>query len=75
MDCKSNLNFGQLSPQALYIYFSKPSDQNLSIIDMLLVSTNPSDFHICSCGVVAVESFDDAGEFLATEVRLGSCRS
>ncbi|XP_052595887.1 myosin-15 [Peromyscus californicus insignis] len=54
------------------VHFSKPSDQNLSIIDMLLVSTNPSDFHICSCGVVAVESLDDAEEFLATEVRLGT---
>ncbi|KAL1788707.1 myosin-15 [Sigmodon hispidus] len=38
--------------------------------DMLLVSMNPSDFHFCSGGVVAVESINDAEEFLATEKAL-----
>lgn len=39
---------------------------------MLLVSGNPSDFPFCSHGVVAVDSRDDAGELLATDVRLVS---
>lgn len=39
---------------------------------MLLVSENPSDFHFCSHGVVAVGSSDDAEELLVTNVRLVS---
>lgn len=37
---------------------------------MLLVSENPYDFPFCSHGVVAVDSLDDAEEFLVTDVRL-----
>ncbi|KFO30783.1 Myosin-15 [Fukomys damarensis] len=36
---------------------------------MLLLSANPCDFHICLCGVVAVESLDNAEERLAAEKR------
>ncbi|EPY72699.1 hypothetical protein CB1_099059001 [Camelus ferus] len=36
-------------------------------IYMLLVSENPSDFHFCSHGVIAVESLDDAEELLVTD--------
>ena len=42
---------------------------------MCLVSENPSDFHFCSHGTVAVESLDDAEELLATDVRLVSYQS
>uniref|UniRef100_H0V075 Myosin heavy chain 15 n=1 Tax=Cavia porcellus TaxID=10141 RepID=H0V075_CAVPO len=35
--------------------------------DLILVSANPCEFCVCSCGAVAVDSMDDAEELLATE--------
>lgn len=49
--------------------------EGFPIADMLLVSEEPSDFPFCSQGVVAVDSWDDAEELLATDVRLGSYQS
>lgn len=38
--------------------------------DMLLVSTNPYDYHFCSQGVTTVENLDDGEELQATDVRI-----
>lgn len=38
--------------------------------DMLLVSTNPYDYHFCSQGVVTVDNLDDGEELMATDVSL-----
>lgn len=42
---------------------------NLFVADMLLVSSNPYDYHFCSQGVTTVESMDDGQELMATDVR------
>ncbi|XP_029795109.1 myosin-15 [Suricata suricatta] len=60
------------------VIFQQPGERNYHIVyqilsgkkelhDMLLVSENPSDFPFCSHGVVAVDSWDDAEELLATD--------
>jgi len=36
--------------------------------DMLLVSSNPFDYHFCSQGVTTVDHMDDGDELLATDV-------
>lgn len=36
---------------------------------MLLVSSNPYDYHFCSQGVTTVENMDDGQELMATDVR------
>lgn len=36
---------------------------------MLLVSSNPYDYHFCSQGVTIVENLDDGQELMATDVR------
>ncbi|OBS57070.1 hypothetical protein A6R68_11805, partial [Neotoma lepida] len=63
---KSRVVYQQPEERNYHIFYQILSGKQ-ELQDMLLVSTNPSDFHICSCGVVAVESLDDAEEFLATE--------
>lgn len=35
---------------------------------MLLVSSNPFDYHFCSQGVITVDRMDDGDELLATDV-------
>lgn len=35
---------------------------------MLLVSSNPFDYHFCSQGVITVDHMDDGEELLATDV-------
>lgn len=35
---------------------------------MLLVSSNPFDYHFCSQGVTTVDHMDDGDELLATDV-------
>lgn len=46
-----------------------PRHRLLSVADMLLVSSNPYDYHFCSQGVTTVESMDDGQELMATDVR------
>lgn len=41
---------------------------SLWISDMLLVSSNPYDYHFCSQGVTTVENMDDGQELMATDV-------
>ncbi|KAM5332431.1 LOW QUALITY PROTEIN: myosin-15 [Glossophaga mutica] len=61
-----------------WVIFQQPGERNYHIFyqilsgkkelrDMVLVSENPSDFHICCHGVVAVESSDDAEQLLAAD--------
>ncbi|XP_028611419.1 myosin-15 [Grammomys surdaster] len=63
---KSRVVYQQPGERNYHIFYQILSGKQ-ELQNMLLVSTNPSDFHVCSCGVVAVENQDDAKEFLATE--------
>ncbi len=44
----------------------------LWISDMLLVTSNPYDYHVCSQGVTTVENMDDGQELIATNVSFKS---
>ena len=39
------------------------------VADMLLVTTNPYDYHVCSQGDTKVESINDGEELQLTDVR------
>ncbi|XP_057552632.1 myosin-15 [Hippopotamus amphibius kiboko] len=63
---KSRVIFQQPGERNYHIFYQILSGKK-ELLDMLLVSENPSDFHFCSHGAVAVESSDDAEELLATD--------
>ncbi|XP_016043186.2 LOW QUALITY PROTEIN: myosin-15 [Erinaceus europaeus] len=63
---KSRVIFQQPGERNYHIFYQILSGKR-ELHDMLLVSENPSDFHFCSHGVVAVESLDDAENLLATD--------
>ncbi|KAJ1071243.1 hypothetical protein K5549_021025, partial [Capra hircus] len=63
---KSRVIFQQPGERNYHIFYQILSGKK-ELRDMCLVSENPSDFHFCSHGTVAVESLDDAEELLATD--------
>ncbi|CAK7310831.1 MYH15 [Vulpes lagopus] len=65
---KSRVIFQQPGERNYHIFYQILSGKKeLHETDMLLVSEDPSDFHFCSQGVIAVDSWDDAEELLATD--------
>nr|XP_025122182.1 myosin-15-like [Bubalus bubalis] len=63
---KSRVIFQQPGERNYHIFYQILSGKK-ELRDVCLVSENPSDFHFCSHGTVAVESSDDAEELLATD--------
>ncbi|XP_060990295.1 myosin-15 [Dama dama] len=63
---KSRVIFQQPGERNYHIFYQILSGKK-ELRDVCLVSENPSDFHFCSHGAVAVESSDDAEELLATD--------
>ncbi|XP_063071612.1 myosin, heavy chain 7B, cardiac muscle, beta a isoform X1 [Engraulis encrasicolus] len=64
---KSRVIFQQPGERSYHIYYQIMSQKKPELIDMLLVSSNPYDYHFCSQGVTTVESMDDCVELMATD--------
>uniref|UniRef100_A0A3P8ZJ37 Myosin-7B n=1 Tax=Esox lucius TaxID=8010 RepID=A0A3P8ZJ37_ESOLU len=64
---KSRVIFQQPGERSYHIYYQIMSQKKPELLDMLLVSTNPYDYHFCSQGVTIVESMDDGEELMATD--------
>ncbi|XP_075904082.1 myosin, heavy chain 7B, cardiac muscle, beta a isoform X2 [Nelusetta ayraudi] len=64
---KSRVIFQQPGERSYHIYYQIMSQKKPELLDMLLVSSNPYDYHFCSQGVTTVESLDDAQELMATD--------
>lgn len=53
----------------LHDWIQHTSSSGNFLSDMLLVSSNPYDYHFCSQGVTTVENLDDGQELMGTDVR------
>ncbi|XP_057175658.1 myosin-6 isoform X2 [Triplophysa rosa] len=64
---KSRVIFQQGGERSYHIYYQILSHKKPELQDMLLVSSNPFDYHFCSQGVTTVDHMDDGDELLATD--------
>ncbi|XP_062251988.1 myosin, heavy chain 7B, cardiac muscle, beta a isoform X1 [Platichthys flesus] len=66
---KSRVIFQQPGERSYHIYYQIMSQKKPELLDMLLVTSNPYDYHVCSQGCTTVENLDDGQELMATDVR------
>ncbi|XP_074745685.1 myosin heavy chain, skeletal muscle, adult-like [Strix uralensis] len=64
---KSRVTFQLKAERSYHIFYQITSNKKPELIDMLLISTNPFDFHYVSQGEVTVPSIDDQEELMATD--------
>ncbi|CAL8337347.1 unnamed protein product [Merluccius merluccius] len=64
---KSRVIFQQPGERSYHIYYQIMSQKKPELLDMLLVSSNPYDYHFCSQGVTTVENMDDGQELMGTD--------
>ncbi|XP_068888737.1 myosin heavy chain, skeletal muscle, adult-like [Aphelocoma coerulescens] len=64
---KSRVTFQLKAERSYHIFYQIMSNKKPELIDMLLVTTNPYDFHYVSQGEVTVPSIDDQEELMATD--------
>ncbi|XP_030361688.1 myosin heavy chain, skeletal muscle, adult isoform X4 [Strigops habroptila] len=64
---KSRVTFQLHAERSYHIFYQIMSNKKPELIDMLLITTNPYDFHYVSQGEVTVPSIDDQEELMATD--------
>ncbi|KAM6924340.1 myosin-7-like [Xenentodon cancila] len=63
---KSRVVFQQPGERSYHIYYQILSSHRPELQDMLLLTTNPHDYHFCSQGVTSVEGISDGEELNLT---------
>ncbi|XP_049668999.1 myosin heavy chain, skeletal muscle, adult-like isoform X2 [Accipiter gentilis] len=64
---KSRVTFQLKAERSYHIFYQITSNKKPELIDMLLITTNPYDFHYVSQGEITVPSIDDKEELMATD--------
>ncbi|XP_066474353.1 myosin heavy chain, skeletal muscle, adult-like [Tiliqua scincoides] len=64
---KSRVTFQLKSERSYHIFYQIMSNKKPELIEMLLITTNPYDFHFVSQGEISVASIDDQEELMATD--------
>ncbi|XP_034960511.2 myosin-4 [Zootoca vivipara] len=64
---KSRVTFQLKAERSYHIFYQIMSNKKPELIEMLLITTNPYDFHFVSQGEITVASIDDQEELMATD--------
>ncbi|XP_070793597.1 myosin-1B-like [Pituophis catenifer annectens] len=64
---KSRVTFQLKAERSYHIFYQIMSNQKPELIETLLISTNPYDFHFVSQGEITVASINDQEELIATD--------
>uniref|UniRef100_A0A672VBW7 Myosin heavy chain, skeletal muscle, adult-like n=1 Tax=Strigops habroptila TaxID=2489341 RepID=A0A672VBW7_STRHB len=64
---KSRVTFQLKAERSYHIFYQVTSNKKPELIDMLLITTNPYDFHFVSQGEITVPSINDQEELMATD--------
>ncbi|NXA43504.1 MYH1B protein, partial [Eudromia elegans] len=65
---KSRVTFQLKAERSYHIFYQIMSNKKPELIDMLLITTNPYDYHFVSQGEITVPSINDQEELMATDV-------
>ncbi|XP_010220004.1 PREDICTED: myosin-4-like, partial [Tinamus guttatus] len=64
---KSRVTFQLKAERSYHIFYQIMSNMKPELIDMLLITTNPYDYHFVSQGEITVPSINDQEELMATD--------
>nr|XP_020641644.1 myosin-1B [Pogona vitticeps] len=64
---KSRVTFQLKAERSYHIFYQIMSNKKPELIEMLLITTNPYDFHFVSQGEITVPSINDQEELMATD--------
>ncbi|XP_073462885.1 myosin-1-like [Aquarana catesbeiana] len=64
---KSRVTFQLPNERSYHIFYQIQSNKKPDIVEMLLITSNPYDYHYTSMGEISVKSIDDAEELMATD--------
>ncbi|XP_056396136.1 myosin-1B-like [Hyla sarda] len=67
---KSRVTFQLSAERSYHIFYQILTNKKPELIEMLLVTTNPYDYHFISQGEIAVKSIDDEEELMATDTAI-----
>ncbi|XP_026557895.1 myosin-1B-like isoform X2 [Pseudonaja textilis] len=64
---KSRVTFQLKAERSYHIFYQIMSNKKPELIELLLITTNPYDYHFVSQGEITVPSIDDQEELMATD--------
>ncbi|CAJ1050694.1 myosin heavy chain%2C fast skeletal muscle-like [Xyrichtys novacula] len=67
---KSRVTFQLSAERSYHIFYQLMTGHKPELIEALLITTNPYDYHMISQGEISVKSIDDIEEFVATDTAI-----
>uniref|UniRef100_A0A671XQF9 Myosin, heavy chain b n=1 Tax=Sparus aurata TaxID=8175 RepID=A0A671XQF9_SPAAU len=67
---KSRVTFQLSAERSYHIFYQLTTGHKPELIEALLITTNPYDYHMISQGEITVKSIDDIEEFIATDTAI-----
>ncbi|XP_068435560.1 myosin heavy chain, fast skeletal muscle-like [Clinocottus analis] len=67
---KSRVTFQLSAERSYHIFYQLMTGHKPELLEALLITTNPYDYHMISQGEITVKSIDDVEEFVATDTAI-----